>query len=92
VTFEGQGLADPEREARRNAREVLWDAWSRYFNLQPSEPNDKETVVALLFADFVIDKIDLARQLLSLFGGGEDRRPPFTILTELEQRAKGWRP
>jgi hypothetical protein len=100
ATFRGQKPPDlqqlpDEREAKRCAREVLWDVWTKYFHLQPPQRDDKETyahVVAILFADFVIDNLDLARQLMSVFGRGGKGVEPFTILTELERKAKGWRP
>jgi hypothetical protein len=89
-----QHLPD-EREAKRCAREVLWDAWSKYFQLEPPQRDDRQTnahIVALLFADFVIDNLDLARQLMSLFGSGAEGVEPFAILTELERKAKAWVP
>jgi hypothetical protein len=93
ATFKGQGPPDPEREAKRCARDVLWDVWSRYVNLHLSQ-DDRETfahIVAILFADFVIDNVDLVRELTSLFNGGRSAQP-FAVLTELERRAKGWKP
>jgi hypothetical protein len=43
--------------------------------------------VAGLFADFVIDNIDLAQQLTAHFSGGEGP-DPSAIVTELERRVK----
>ena len=100
VTFKGQtssGLQHlpDEREAKRCAREVLWDAWNKYFQLQPPQRDDRETyahVVAILFADFVIDNLDLARQRIAVCANGSEGAEPFAILTELERKAKAWRP
>lgn len=89
-----QHLPD-ECEAKRCAREVLWDAWNKYFQLQPPQREDRETyahVVAILFADFVIDNLDLARQLMAVFGNSGQSVEPFAILTELERKAKTWGP
>jgi len=46
-------------------------------------------LVAIRFADFVIDNFDLAQQLMSHFNG--DRGDSFAIVTELERRAMRWR-
>jgi hypothetical protein len=96
VTFKGQGPPDPKREAKRESIGLLWDAWSRNFNFQPSHLDEKEKfahMVAILFASFAIDNIDLAREFMSpLFGGGEGGRPLGPILAELERRAQGWEP
>lgn len=100
VTLKDKATPDPRRpfvdegEARHHAREVLWDAWSKYFQLQPSERIDKEMharSVANLFADFVIDNADLAQQLIAAFMGHGESAELFAILIELEQRAKGWK-
>ncbi len=48
--------------------------------------------MGMLFGDFVIDNIDLARQLMSIFGKSGGSAEPFATLTELERRAKAWRP
>ena len=79
-----------EREAWLQAREVLWDAWDKFFHLQPSERVDKEMhtqSVAGLFADFVIENIDLAQQLVAHFSGSEGP-DPSAIVTELERRVR----
>ena len=79
-----------EGEAKLCAREVLWDAWDRYSHIQPSPKLGAEmhaSYVAGLFADFVIDNIDLAQQLTAHFSGGEGP-DPSAIVTELERRVK----
>ena len=90
VGFEGQAPLNPESETKRCAREVLWDAWDKYNHFQLSEQH-KETdakFVAMLFADFVINNIDLAQQLIAAFSGGGI--PSFTLLTELERKSKSF--
>ena len=90
VTFKGQGPPDPESEAKHEARDLLWDVWSRYNNFNQILPDNKDTV-AIMFADFVIDNIDLARELTSRSSDREGA-DPVAILTELERRAQGWKP
>ena len=100
VTFKGQGPRDPEaakkliasgpseREAKHDARELLWAVWSK---CQPnlSRPDRKipaelaAITVAKHFADFTIDNIDLAREFVS----GTSGRDRLTIVLELERRA-----
>jgi hypothetical protein len=81
-----------KREAKRRAREVLWDAWEKYHHYQPGKLHDTELhtrFVAGLFADFVIDNIDLAQQLMAHFTGNGGEGPKrFAIVTELERRVK----
>jgi hypothetical protein len=84
-----------EGETKRRAREVLWDAWNKYFQLQPPQRDDRDTyahALAILFADFVIDNLDLTQQLISVCGSGGEGVEPYAILTELERRARAWRP
>lgn len=91
-----------EREATHDARELLWAVWSKCQpNLsRPSRKipdglpamivaNHYEHAamgVAMLFADFAIDNIDLAREFV---GGryGREGRDQLTIVLELERRA-----
>ena len=85
----GTPLPDPEREATHDARELLWAVWSKcrtpYQRLRKDE--DLVEIVAILFADFVIDNIGIAREFMSM--NGAEGRPPLTILLELERRAYG---
>jgi hypothetical protein len=103
VAREGQAPPDPkagaealkkfiapqsEREAKHDARELLWAVWSK---CQPnlSRPDRKipdelsAMSVAMLFADFAIDNIDLAREFVSGMSG----RDRLTIVLELERSA-----
>jgi hypothetical protein len=96
VTYKGQEGRKPdlEREAKRGARDLLWDVWSRYRDLSQLSRESKTSfahTVAILFADFVIDNIDLARELTSVVRGGEGA-PLLSILRELERRAQGGKP
>ena len=85
-----------ELEPKRRAREVLWDAWNKYFKLRVSQRDVGKayTLGTMLFADFVIDNLDLTQQLISspACGGDGGGVEPFAILTELERRARAWRP
>ena len=100
VTYRGQSSPgspmhrDPV-QAKRFTRDVLWDVWSKYHSLGSPEQVNKEAfghMVAILFADFVMDNVDLARELMSTLSGRSEGAKPFAILTELERRAKAWKP
>lgn len=100
VTYRGQSSPgspmhrDPV-QAKRFTRDVLWDVWSKYHSLGSPEQVNKEAfghMVAILFADFVMDNVDLARELMSTLSGRSEGAKPFDILTELERRAKAWKP
>jgi hypothetical protein len=90
----GEHVPNTEREAKAQARQVLWEIWKRF---SPSldevlSHNDKEQasqLVATFFANFLLDNIDLVRQLESAF---RDPRvvPLDPILSELERRAQAW--
>jgi hypothetical protein len=91
VNFEGQ-VPNPEREAKRQARQVVWNIWKRFApSLDPvlshSDKEHASEVVATLFADFLMDNMDLVRQVEALFAGrgGDSKVDP---LTELERRAQ----
>lgn len=90
VTFKGQEhlKPNPEQEAKRNARDLLWDVWSRYHTFREPSGEDKDFthIVALMFGGFVIENIDLARKIFSRDGGGPS---PASIIAELERRAQG---
>jgi hypothetical protein len=89
ANFEGQGPADPEREAKRKARDLLWEIWSRFADLGDLMPlRDKWTVsrAAELFDNFVIANNDLFREVESEFRTGKG--VPLEILTEVERRAQ----
>ena len=86
------GDQDPDTAAKRQARQLVWDIWSR-FRLPSDDflsrlgPETASNVVATQFADFVIDNIDLFRRVEASFragnfGGGVD------LLIELEGKAQ----
>lgn len=92
ASVKGQGTLDLKHEVKNVSLTVLWDVWSKYFSIRQFwDEGNQETfahLVATVFADFVIDNIDLARELASVLTGGEGT-PPSAILTELERRAQG---
>jgi hypothetical protein len=88
---------DLERDAKRQARDLLWDIWSRFADLDrllshsdEQAFSDKEAfrLVTMLFDDFVADSHDLLPDVESAFRSG-DGMPPLSVLTELERRAQG---
>jgi len=89
ATFNGQGPSDPEREAKRQARDLLWQIWSRFAHLGDLMPlRDKWTVsrTTELFANFVVANDDLLREVESGFRTGDS--VPLEILTKVERRAQ----
>jgi hypothetical protein len=91
ANFAGQ-VRDPEREAKRKARELVWSIWQRCApSLDQVLSNiDKENapeVVATFFADFLMDNIDLVRQLADLYRAGK-WGAPLELWYELERRAQ----
>lgn len=100
VNFKGQvpgQVPDQEREAKRRARDLVWEIWSRFANLDRllSHTNeqafsDKEAfhLVTILFDDFVGDNTNLLREVESAFRSGSGM-PPLATLTELERKAQG---
>jgi hypothetical protein len=85
---------EPERKAKRQARELVWIIWKRFAPslddvLSHSDKEQTSEVVATLFADFLMDNIDLVHQVESSLksgkGGGE-----VDLLSEVERRAQGW--
>ena len=92
-TLRGQ-VPNPERKAKQQARQVLWEMWKRF---APSldkvvSHSDKERaskIVATFYANFLLDNIDLVRQLEDSFKEPQSI-PMDPILSELEQRAQRW--
>jgi hypothetical protein len=84
---------DPDAAAKQGARQILWELWKRF---SPSldeivSHSDKEQathIVATFFANFLLDNVDLVRQLEDAFKDMQ-HIPLDPILTELEQRAQG---
>jgi len=81
---------DPDKKARHEARQLLWMIWERCCFLAPLVKDNAETS-ATLFADLVMENIDLLRQVEDIFkkteGGGR-----LEVLMELERKAQEWRP
>ena len=91
VAYAGQ-VPNPERKAKQQARQVLWEMWKRF---SPSldemvAHSDKEQaaqVVATFFASFLLDNMDLVRQLEESFRDLQ-HVPLDPILSELERKAQ----
>lgn len=83
----------PERDGKRQARQLVWDIWKRFApSLDPvlahRHKEHASTLVARLFADFLMDNIDLVRQLESSFSSGKGPGG-MDVLEELERKAQG---
>jgi hypothetical protein len=90
ATIKGQGPPDPEREAKLQARELMWRIWIRFANLGDLLPlRDRVTVsrTALLFDHFVTRNRDLLREVEAGLMPG--KAVPQAILIEVERRAQG---
>jgi len=84
-------VPNPEREAKRQARELVWEIWSRFVDLNELSYDGKEPsshLVAIRFADFLLDNIDLLRQLEASFRAGK-WGTPLELWYELERKAQG---
>lgn len=82
-----------ELEAKRQTRELVWNIWKRFAPsldqvLSACDKEHASEVVATFFSDFLLDNIDLVRQLEAAFKEPQSI-PLDPILTELEQRAQG---
>ena len=89
ATFRGQGPPDPEQEAKRQARELMWQIWIRFANLGDLLPlRDRATVsrTAFLFDHFVTRNLDLLREVEAGLMPGKFVRD--AILIEVERRAQ----
>jgi hypothetical protein len=83
---------DPDAAAKHAARQILWELWKRF---SPSldeivSHSDKEQathIVATFFANFLLDNVDLVRQLEDAFKDMQ-HVPMDPILSELERRAQ----
>lgn len=91
AAFKGQEQPDSEQIAKLMVRDLLWDVWSRYHRFRQPSGSDKDftNAIALMFASFVIDNIDLARKI---FSPGGDGPSGSSIIAELERRAQGGKP
>jgi hypothetical protein len=82
----------PERDAKHGARQVLWEIWKRFSPsldevVFHSEKEQAIQIVATFFANFLLDNIDLVRQLEDAFMDMQ-HIPLDPILSELERRAQ----
>lgn len=78
--------SDPDKHARHQARQLLWIIWERCCGLAPLV-KDNIQATATLFADFVLDNMDLLRQVEEGFKNNEGSGG-LPVLLELEQRAQ----
>ena len=88
----GVRIPHTEREAKQGARQVLWEIWKRFSPsldqvLAASDKEGAAHIVATFFANFLLDNIDLVRQLEDAFRDLQ-HVPLDSILTELEHRAQ----
>jgi hypothetical protein len=83
--------ATPERQAAHQAREVLWMIFKRFspiLQALTSTGDPDNSVAPILFADYLLDNIDLVRKLED---GFKNPKVGFTdVLKQLEQRAQKW--
>jgi hypothetical protein len=90
----GERVPHTEREAKQGARQVLWEIWKRFSPrldqvLAASDKEEAAHIVATFFANFLLDNIDLVRQLEDGFRDLQ-HVPLDPILSELERRAQHW--
>jgi hypothetical protein len=93
VPSTGERVPNSEREAKARARQILWHLWNRFSPF--SEALSKKELptqavaqwVATSFAGFLLDNIDLVRQLEDSFVDPQ-HFPSDAILSELEQSAQ----
>jgi hypothetical protein len=87
----GERVPPTEREAKSQARQVLWDIWKRFSPsldqlLAASDKEEAAHTVATFFANFLLDNVGLVRQLEDAFRDlGSVTLDP--ILSELERKA-----
>ena len=82
--------ADPNTEARRSTRQLLWSICERCNDLMSTLGKDHPEVATGFFADFLIDNIELVQKVEN--GFKTQRFPELSILQEAEEKAAHWRP
>lgn len=92
----GEGFQKTESEAKQGARQILWEIWKRFSPsmdqvLSASDKEEAAHIVAAFFANFLLDNVDLVRQLEDAFMDPQ-HVPLDPILTELERKAQRWNP
>ncbi len=85
---------DPERRAKHETRAVTWMIWKRFSPsldqiVSHTEKEQATEIVATFYANFLLDNIDLVRQLEDAFKDVQ-HVPLDPILSELERRAQHW--
>lgn len=91
VNFTGQP-PNPECDAQYQARQVLWEIWKRFSPsldriVSHSDKEQASEIVATLFADYLIDNMDLVQQLVDSHRAGKGFGS-LDLLAELERRAQ----
>jgi len=91
ISVEGSQGHDPDTVARREARQLFWEIWNRFSNLEEllalSDKEGASRIVGIMFSDFVIDNIDLFRAIEAGFKAG-NTPGGLPVLMELERRAQ----
>lgn len=87
---EGQ---DPDTLARRGARELAWEIWKRFAPsldevVAHSDKEHASLIVATLFADFMMDNMDLINRVQDWLKRHEG--DGVHALKELERKAQSW--
>lgn len=84
------GAGNPDTEARRSTRQLLWAICERCSPLISALRKDHADIAAQLFADFLIDNIELIQKVEK--GIKEQHFPELSVLQEAEEKATDWRP
>jgi hypothetical protein len=90
--FPGQE-PDPELDGKRLVRNLAWNIWKRFspnldeMLLSHCDKERASEIVATRFADFLLNNLDLVRQIESTFW--IDGPAAFELAKELERRAQG---
>ena len=94
ISLDGPQGLDPDTMAKREARALAWEIWKRFSPSvdQIMADSDKEQaahIVATFFADFLLDNIDLVRQVEAGYRAGNGDGG-LSVWLELERRAQRW--
>jgi hypothetical protein len=86
------GSQEQDAAAKRASRQILWEMWKRFAPsldevVSHSDKEEATHIVATFFADFLLDNVDLVRQLEDAFGDMQ-HVPLDPILSELERKAQ----
>ena len=79
-----EGL-DAETTARHSTRQLLWMIWERCSGM--SNLKDHPEALAGFFADYLMENLDLVREVETSFRTGSPPFPSMQLLQQLEQKA-----